>query len=203
MRYKRKRDKCFWTMARSYLHDYMPAIRNLSGKTIETYKQSLKTYLRFLKEKKNIEDELVSFEAFTRDYVKEFIIWLKGQGASTRTINLRITSIRSFLKYCGQEDFELRGIYESVCQIQKLKEEKHPILYLQPEATAAILSAYDMNTQKHRRNRMILISAMLINIWAISRDSFTVSRSSSSVMRVPSVQQRTFSSVAVRRTAFS
>ncbi|MSB18903.1 tyrosine-type recombinase/integrase [Flavonifractor plautii] len=157
MRYKRKRDKCFWTMARSYLHDYMPAIRNLSGKTIETYKQSLKTYLRFLKEKKNIEDELVSFEAFTRDYVKEFIIWLKGQGASTRTINLRITSIRSFLKYCGQEDFELRGIYESVCQIQKLKEEKHPILYLQPEATAAILSAYDMNTQKHRRNRMILI----------------------------------------------
>ena len=157
MRYKRKRDKCFWTMARSYLHDYMPAIRNLSDKTIETYKQSLKTYLRFLKEKKNIEDELVSFEAFTRDYVKEFIIWLKGQGASTRTINLRITSIRSFLKYCGQEDFELRGIYESVCQIQKLKEEKHPILYLQPEATAAILSAYDMNTQKHRRNRMILI----------------------------------------------
>lgn len=71
--------------------------------------------------------------------------------------NLRITSIRSFLKYCGQEDFELRGIYESVCQIQKLKEEKHPILYLRPEATAAILSAYDMNTQKHRRNRMILI----------------------------------------------
>lgn len=89
--------------------------------------------------------------------VQNSIIWLKGQGASTRTINLRITSIRSFLKYCGQEDFELRGIYESVCQIQKLKEEKHPILYLRPEATAAILSAYDMNTQKHRRNRMILI----------------------------------------------
>ena len=114
MRYKRKRDKCFWTMARSYLHDYMPAIRNLSDKTIETYKQSLKTYLRFLKEEKSIENEMVSFEMFTRDHIKEFIIWLKDQGASTRTINLRITSIRSFLKYCGQEDFELRGIYESV-----------------------------------------------------------------------------------------
>lgn len=157
MRYKRKKDSCFWTMARSYLHDYMPAIRNLSDKTIGTYKQSLKTYLRFLWEEKSLKDEDVNFEAFTRDNVKEFIVWLKGQGASTRTINLRLTSIRSFLKYCGQEDFELRGIYESVCQIHKLKEEKRPILYLQPEATAAILSAYDVKSQKHRRNRMMLI----------------------------------------------
>jgi site-specific recombinase XerD len=157
MKYKRKKDKCFWTMARSYLHDYMPAIRNLSDKTIEAYKQSLKTYLRFLREEKGLEDESVNFEVFTRDNVKEFIVWLRGQGASTRTINLRITSIRSFLKYCGQEDFELRGIYESVCQIRKLKEQKHPILYLQPEATAAILSAYDVESQKHRRNRMMLI----------------------------------------------
>ena len=157
MKYKRKKDKCFWTMARSYLHDYMPAIRNLSDKTIDAYKQSLKTYLRFLEEEKYLQDESVDFEVFTRDNVKEFIVWLKGQGVSTRTINLRITSIRSFLKYCGQEDFELRGIYESVCQIQKLKEEKRPILYLQPEATAAILSAYDVKSQKHRRNRMMLI----------------------------------------------
>ncbi len=157
MRYKRKKDRCFWTMARSYLHDYMPAIRNLSDKTIETYKHSLKTYLRFLKEEKGLEDELVSFEAFTCDRVKEFIVWLKEQEASTRTINLRVTAIRSFLKYCGQEDFELRGIYESVCQIQKLKEEKRPILYLQLEATAAILSAYGVKSQKHRRNRMMLI----------------------------------------------
>jgi len=157
MRYKRKKDRCFWTMARSYLHDYMPAIRNLSDKTIETYKQSLKTYLRFLKEEKDLEDESVNFDVFARENVKEFIIWLKNQGASTRTINLRLTSIRSFLKYCGQENFELRGIYESVCQIQQLKEEKHPILYLQPEATAAILSAYDVKPQKHRRNRMMLI----------------------------------------------
>ena len=72
MRYKRKRDKCFWTMARSYLHDYMPAIRNLSDKTIETYKQSLKTYLRFLKEKKNIEDELVSFLLRQLAYTQDF-----------------------------------------------------------------------------------------------------------------------------------
>lgn len=34
---------------------------------------------------------------------------------------------------------------------------KKPIVYLQPEATAAILAAYDTAAAKHRRNRMMLI----------------------------------------------
>lgn len=40
---------------------------------------------------------------------------------------------------------------------QEAKEEKRPIVYLQPEATSAILAAYDTATAKHRRNRMMLI----------------------------------------------
>ena len=40
---------------------------------------------------------------------------------------------------------------------RKLKEEKTPIVYLQPKATAAILVAFDSKTSKHRRNRMLLI----------------------------------------------
>ena len=61
------------------------------------------------------------------------------------------------MKYCSEEDFELREIYTEVCTIKNQKEEKHPIEYLQPNVTAAILSAYDTNPSKHRRNRMILI----------------------------------------------
>ena len=41
---------------------------------------------------------------------------------------------------------------------------KKPIVYLQPEATTAILAAYDTTTAKHRRNRMMLI--MLYDIGA-------------------------------------
>ena len=45
MKYERKRDKDFWQMARTFLHDYMPAVRNQSDKSSEAYKQSLNTYL--------------------------------------------------------------------------------------------------------------------------------------------------------------
>ena len=157
MKYKRKKEKSFWVLARSYLHDYMPAVRNLSNKSVDAYKQSLKTYLRFLDEKKSISDEKVDFEAFSRDHVKEFIKWLSDAGYSAKTVNLKLTAIRSFLKYCGEEDFELRGIYDGVCQIKKLKEPKKPIEYRQPDATSAIMSDYDTRTSKHRRNRMMLI----------------------------------------------
>lgn len=157
MKYKRKKDRNFWFLARSYLHDYMPIVRNLSSKSVEAYKQSLKTYLSFLETEKGIINEDVSFEVFSRDSIKDYISWLKQQQFSPKTINLKLTAIRSFLKYCSEEDFELRGIYTDVCSIKKVKEEKKPIQYLQPTATSAILSAYDVQTAKHRRNRMLLI----------------------------------------------
>ena len=57
MKYERKKDKDYWQMARAFLHDYMPAVRNQSDKSSEAYKQSLNTYLTFLKSEKGIADE--------------------------------------------------------------------------------------------------------------------------------------------------
>jgi integrase/recombinase XerD len=157
MKYNRKNNSDFWKLARVYLHDYMPVVRNLSDKSVGTYKQSLKTYLKFLEGTKCLSNEKVTFDAFSRDNIKEYIGWLKEQGFSPKSINLKLTAIRSFLKYCSEEDFELRGIYTEICSVKKLKEEKKSIQYLQPTATSAILSAYDSKTSKHRRNRMLLI----------------------------------------------
>lgn len=157
MKYDRKKDKDFWQLARSYLHEYMPVTKNLSDKSVFAYKQSLKSYLRFLENEKSLTESKVTFDSFTRGNIKNYIVWLKEGGYASKTINLNLTAIRSFLKYCSEEDFELRGIYTEVCTIKNQKEEKRPIEYLQPSATVAILSAYDTNTSKHRRNRMMLI----------------------------------------------
>lgn len=157
MKYKRKKELDFWQLARRYLHDYMPVTRNLSDKSVEAYKQSIKTYLHFLEEEKSITNEKVTFEVFSRKFITDYVSWLKEKGYVPKTINLKLTAIRSFLKYCSDEDFELRGIYSEVCTVKKQKEEKKPIEYLQPKATSAILSAYDTKTTKHRRNRMMLI----------------------------------------------
>ena len=157
MKYERRKDIDFWILARNYLHDYMPVIRNLSDKSVAAYKQSLKSYLKYLDESLNLTDEDITFDVFTRENIKNFIVWLNEGNYSPKSINLKLTAIRSFLKFCSHEDFELRGIYTDICTVKKLKEPKKPIQYLQPPATSAILAAYDSATAKHRRNRMILI----------------------------------------------
>jgi site-specific recombinase XerD len=144
-------------MARAYLYDFMPAVRNQSDKSVAAYKQSLNSYLSFLESEKGLKEAQITFEAFNRSNVKDFVEWLREKKYAPKTINLKLTAIRSFLRYCADEDFELRGIYNDVCTVRKVKEEKKPIEYLQPEATKAILASYDTRTAKHRRNRMILI----------------------------------------------
>ena len=54
MKYKRNKDKDFWQMARAYLHDFMPAVRNQSDKSVAAYKQSLNSYLSFLENTKGL-----------------------------------------------------------------------------------------------------------------------------------------------------
>jgi site-specific recombinase XerD len=157
MKYERRKDIDFWILARNYLHDYMPLVRNLSDTSVAAYKQSLKSYLKYLDECMCLRDGDVTFDAFTRENVKSFIIWLRDGDYSPKSINLKLTAIRSFLKFCSQEDFELRGVYADVCSVRKVKEAKKPIQYLQPSATAAILAAFSSTTAKHRRNRMMLI----------------------------------------------
>lgn len=70
MKYKRTKSSDFWVLARRFLHDYMPVTRNLSDKSVEAYKQSLKVYLEFLELEQGISNEKVSFDSFTRENIK-------------------------------------------------------------------------------------------------------------------------------------
>ena len=63
MKYKRTKTADFWVLARRFLHDYMPVTRNLSDKSVEAYKQSLKVYLDFLELEQGISNEKVTFES--------------------------------------------------------------------------------------------------------------------------------------------
>ena len=69
--------------------------KNYSVKTVKTYKCGLYDFAGYLKKRSKIYIELV-----TEDYMKEYIIYLKTVVRNKpRTINLKISTIKSFYKF--------------------------------------------------------------------------------------------------------
>jgi len=147
----------FWKYVRNYLTVYLPRIRCLSPRTIDSYRQSISMYCTFLKEQSSLEFSKVSFEHVTRDSVIKFIRWLRVRNCEGSTCNLRISSLKSLLKYCADEDISIYSVYQEVKKIPLMKAAIRPVEYMSEIALKALLAQPDIRTVKGIRNRMIII----------------------------------------------
>ena len=149
--------KEFWKYVRTYLTVYLPRIRCLSPRTIDSYRQSISMYCTFLEEQSGITFSKISFEHVIRDSVLKFIEWLRGRDCGCSTCNLRLSSLKSFLKYCADEDISLYSVYQEVKKIPLMKAPKMPVAYMSEIALKALLAQPDIKTIKGMRNRMLII----------------------------------------------
>ncbi len=148
----------FWFFARSFLHVYLPKVRNLSQNTIDSYKQSMTYYIDYLRSQMGIERHDVTFDCLNRKNVKNYLIWMNEvQHLAVKTCNLRLTALKSFMEYCADEDITLVSVYNEVCSVRGMKDHKKSILYMTNDAIEALLKTPKTDTEKGRRNRMLLI----------------------------------------------
>jgi site-specific recombinase XerD len=148
----------FWRLARNFLHEYMSKARRLSPETVASYKESLNSFIAYLSSECHIPRRRISFDEFGRERLKAYIAWMSdSKGNAPKTVNLRMTAVKSFLKFCADEDISLVSIYNGAKSLKGMKMPKRPIRYLAREATVALLDAFSAETRKERRNRMMLI----------------------------------------------
>ena len=158
---KNEKDLRFFEYLRNFLTEYLLVQRNFSPKTARAYKQSLNLYRTFFNDVKKIHFKDMDFDCFSKDNVYDFLTWLKQERKSTpRTQNLRLSAIKSFLRYCGEEDAELMALYLSVASIHELKvQQKQRVEYLTPEQLKILFRIPDTGILKGRRDRFFLIFA--------------------------------------------
>jgi len=151
----------FYQLLRDFLTDYLLAKRNFSEKTAKAYRQTMKLLKNYFQQEKGISFERMDFSCFSRSNIYNFLIWLKdSRSNSAQTLNLRLSAIKSFLKFCSEEEIELTAAYLELSGIHAFKETKKPCVeYLTPEQLKQIFSLPDVATRLGRRDRFFMIFA--------------------------------------------
>ena len=156
-----KSELYFYELLRDFLYKYLVIQRKFSNATVQTYKTSLNQYRLYLKEQKGITFDKVQFSCFTKEMIYDFCIWLRDdQKKSVNTINLRLSAIMAFLRYCSEEDVSLSEIYLKAKTIRRFKGKTDPKLeYLTSKQLEAIFAAPNTSIPKGRRNQYFMIHA--------------------------------------------
>ena len=144
-----------------FLNEHLPVRRKSSDKTIRSYRQSIKQFAAWNRERRGVRFDHMGFGDLSRDVVYDFLVWLRDErGLSPQTLNLRLSAIKAFLRFCGEEDVELAGLYLSVSSIRPFKGSKSPgIEFLEPEQLKELFAEPDASTKLGRRDRFLMILA--------------------------------------------
>lgn len=158
---KNEKNLLFYELLRNFLTEYLLVQRNFSPKTVRAYKQSLNMYRAYFNDVKGIHFKDMDFTCFSKANVYDFLIWLREvRGSTPQTQNLRLSAIKSFMRYCGEENAELMAQYLSVTSIHEFKkQQKQRIEYLTPQQLKVLFKMPDVGLIKGRRDRFFLIFA--------------------------------------------
>lgn len=157
----KKSEMYFYQLLRDFLTVHLIVRRNYSEKTALSYRQAFNLLRYYFREQKGTRFDQMDFSCFSRSNIYDYLMWLKDtRNNSVSTLNLRLSAIKSFLKYCGEEDLELMPLYLSVSSIHAFKGARNPhIDYLTQKQLKNLFSIPDVSTRLGRRNRFFLILA--------------------------------------------
>lgn len=140
-----------------FLNEYAPFHLTQSEETLKSYEDTLKIYINYLETERKITCADLSWTCFEAEIIEDWMKWLeKTRGNCHSTINDRLSSLRTFLKYVGKHDIKRLCIYEKATSIPLLKTEKRKIESLTKDSVKAILSVPDLTTAIGRRDLCII-----------------------------------------------
>lgn len=120
-----------------------------SVSTVKNYTLALKMYMDFIYEELGFNgNNFVTEKCFSEATISDWLEWLKThRKCMPQTCNIRLSIIRSFLKYLSRKEKQYKDLYYESCQIPKRKEIKTKITGLSKNAVGALLEAVNTKSK--------------------------------------------------------
>ena len=101
----------------------------------------------------------MNFDNCNKENIYSFLLYLRDEKSnSASTINLRLSAIKSFFKYCGEEEIELYKHYTKIKTIHNFKgSKKNKVEYLTSQQLKLLFEAPDIGLKIGRRDRFLMI----------------------------------------------
>lgn len=143
---------------RRYFCGHLISQRDLSPRTIGSYRDAFRLLLRFLERRYRIKPDTVCVEDLDAPRVLMFLDDLeRRRGNTARTRNARLAAIRSFLRHAAAADPLLLPVAQRVLAIPAKRFERASVGYLTREQIQAIVDSPDAATFSGQRDCVLLM----------------------------------------------
>ncbi len=126
---------------REYFTDHLPRVRGLSAHTVQSYRDSLVLFLRFLASQRKCHIHDLDLGDIEPDHVIAFLAHLeevRKNGVTTR--NVRLAAIHAFFRYVGTYHPEQLDRVQRILGIPFKRARQRVIEYLERDEIEAIFS---------------------------------------------------------------
>ena len=147
----------FFSLTWDFLNEYLPKQAGYSPATVESYRDSLTLFRRFVIGSRHKSLAKFSFSDCTKDCIYSFREHLQQGGSKPSTVNVRITAIRTYLNYAADRDISVQSVALAISQIKPCKKVQKEMEVISEDALTAILSA-PPQTKIGLRDRAILVT---------------------------------------------
>lgn len=152
----KNKEKLFFSMTLELLEEYMPNRLGRSQATIKSYRDALTVFRRYLYEEKGVSVSKFRMADCTKEFLLEFMGYMKEKGYAAGTCNQRITAIKSYLWFAADKDVTLQSIALSASKTPQLKGPRKEKDVLSDEALSAMLCR-PSDTKIGLRDRTVMI----------------------------------------------
>jgi site-specific recombinase XerD len=145
----------FFSMTYEFLEVYLPKQCGRSPHTVESYRDALSLFRRYIAEMVGISIGKFTFAECTRDCILGFMNYLSELKNKASTRNHRLAAVRSYLMFAADKDISLQSIELEVKRVPLCRVAKTEKAVLQEEAVTALLKQ-PPNTKMGLRDRTIM-----------------------------------------------